>query len=68
MKEKRMISRDEKLEGGPNVTITPRRAEKHVEIAYLWYQQVLKVFNRALEIEQIKQEISAQSAQWGSRD
>ena len=57
MKERRMISRDEKLGGGPSVTITSRRVEKHVEITYLWYQQVLKALNRAIEIEQVKQKI-----------
>ena len=55
MKERRMISRDEKLEGGLSVTSTPRRAEKHAKNAYLRYQRVLKMLNRIIEIEQIEQ-------------
>ena len=50
-----MIFRDEKLGGGPSVTSTPRRAEKHVKTAYLRYQRVLKVLSRTIGIEQAEQ-------------
>ena len=51
-KEKKMISRDEKLRRGPNVTSTPRRDEKHNRTTYLWYQEDAQ---GAQEIEQIEQ-------------
>ena len=62
MKELWMISRDEKLGGGPNVMITSKSIMitskydgEHVDTTYSRYQWLLKVLNRVVETKQTKQ-------------
>ena len=52
-----MIFRNENFEKKFNVTITSKRVVKHVEIAYQWYQQMLKVLNRILKLNKLSKEV-----------